>query len=61
MTIRKIGPTTWECEYADGEYNSTYTIEATGDGLEIDYHSLPWDEIDAARLALNPGPEKKED
>ena len=52
MSIDRKSPTSWEMVYPVGLRNASHNIEATQDGLEIDYELLTWEDIDAARAAL---------
>lgn len=52
MSFTRKSATTWELVYLDGDRNSSMDVEATVDGIEVDGSILGWDEIDAARKAL---------
>lgn len=52
MSIRQDSETSWDRTFPVGDRNDSHDIEATKDGLLIDYDVLAWADIDAARSAL---------
>ncbi len=49
MSIKKISNVEWQHEFPAGDNNDTHPIRATGEGLEINYDIISWDEIERAR------------
>ena len=52
MSIRKIDTLNFEREFPDYWGNENQDLEFTSDGLEIEYDTLPWDDIKSAYSRL---------
>ena len=52
MSITRYGDTSWERQFPVGDRNESHDIEATPLGLQLDYDTLPWGELDEARAAF---------
>lgn len=56
MSIDRVSDTTWLHTFFAGDENDYHDLEATKDGLNIHYGTLPWDELDKARTIATKTP-----
>ena len=51
MSIHRVSATEWQHEFPVGDWNEHHSIEATKEGLAIDYDIISWEDIEKAKEA----------
>ena len=49
MGMNRVSPTEWRVEIACADYNDSFEVQVTAEGIEINFNLITWDELADAR------------